>query len=263
MNFSSVANHATKRTTVVAWLTHGIESGRWPAGTLLPTEAQLCADLRVGRHTVRAALSDLRAQGLVAGRQGVGTRVLRCKPESIHAHSLQSISELALYARHTSVRLLNVDDVTLDQVTAEWLGVPADQPWCLARTLRLLPTEQDAPVALSSVWLPAMSRQAIDTSLVSGLPMFMELQRLHGRMVREVRQVIGVGFGNRAQAQLLQCRARDPLLRIQRWYYDDQHLLMEASDSLHPQDRFQYAVTLRHVVGAGVTHTSLDQEASS
>jgi len=256
------ASPPTKRAAVAAWLARGIDCGQWPVGTLLPTEAQLCADLNVGRHTVRAALADLQAQGLVAGHQGLGTRVLRRKSESISSHSLQSISELALYARHTSMRLLGVDDVTLDEVTAEWLGVPAGQTWCLARTLRL-PTEQEAPVALSAVWIPAMSRPAVDASAVSGLPMFMELQRLHGRMVREVRQVIGVSLANRAEAQLLRCKSRAPLLRIQRWYYDDQRSLMEVSDSLHPQDRFQYAVTLRHVAGSGITHTSPNQEPSS
>lgn len=259
LNPPSTSNPATKRAAVAAWLVRGIDNGQWPVGTLLPTEAWLCAELDVSRHTVRAALADLQALGLVAGHQGLGTRVLQRKPESIPSHSLQSIPELALYARHTTFRLLGVENLTLDETTAEWLGAPAAEEWCLARTLRLT-QGQEAPIALSAVWVPASSRPAIEASARSGLPVFMELQRLHGRMVREVRQVIGVNVASRAQAQLLECKTRDPLLRIQRWYYGDQRSLLEVTESLHPQDRFQYAVTLRHVAGSGLTQTSPKQE---
>ena len=104
------------------------------------------------------------------------------------------------------------------------------------------------------------SKGAIDASRHSGLPVFIEVQRLQGRMVSEVRQVIGISIATRDQATLLRCKTREPLLRIQRWYYDSQHTLLEVTDSLHPQDRFQYAVTLRHVSGAGITQSPSNQE---
>jgi DNA-binding GntR family transcriptional regulator len=121
-------------------------------------------------------------------------------------------------------------------------------------------TDQEAPIVLSSVWVPLSSKGAIDASSQSGLPVFIEVQRLRGRMVSEVRQVIGISIATREQATLLRCKTREPLLRIQRWYYDSQQTLLEVTDSLHPQDRFQYAVTLRHVSGAGITQSPSNQE---
>lgn len=248
-----------KRGLVCGHLMRSIECGRWPVGTLLPTEAALCAELQVSRHTVRAALADLQAMGLVASHQGVGTRVLRRKPESTPSHSLQNISELALYARNTTVRILSVEDVVLDEPSAEWIGTGAGETWCQARTLRMA-ADQDAPIALSAVWVPLASKPAIEASGRFSLPVFIEVQRIHGRMVSEVRQVIGVGVATREQAALLRCKTLDPLLRIQRWYYDSQRNLLETTDSLHPQDRFQYAVTLRHMPGARVTQSPPNQE---
>lgn len=250
---------AGKRDLARAHLVRGIEGGRWPVGTLLPTEAALCAELGMSRHTVRAALAELQSMGLVAGHQGVGTRVLRRKPELTPSHSLQNISELALYARNTTVRILDVKDVALDEATAEWIGAGAGETWCMARTLRTA-ADQDAPIVLSSVWVPQASKPAIEASGRSGLPVFIEVQRLHGRMVSEVRQVIGISIATREQAALLRCKTREPLLRIQRWYYGHQRSLLEVTDSLHPQDRFQYAVTLRHVAGGGITQSPPDQE---
>ena len=213
----------------------------------------------MSRHTVRAALAQLQSMGLVSSHQGVGTRVLRHKPELAPSHSLQNISELALYARNTTVRLFDVQETVLNEPTAEWIGTGTGETWCRARTLRTT-ADQDAPIALSSVWVPQASKPALEASGRSGLPVFIEVQRLHGRMVSEVRQIIGIGIATREQAKLLRCKTREPLLRIQRWYYDQQHALLEVTDSLHPQDRFQYAVTLRHTAGGGVTQSPPHQE---
>lgn len=259
MSAPNPPSHAGKRAIARARILRGIECGLWPVGALLPAESSLGAELGVSRHTVRAALADLQSMGLVASHQGVGTRVLRRKPELTPSHSLQNISELALYARNTTVRILDVKDVTLDEATAAWIGASAGETWCMARTMRTA-AEQDAPMVLSSVWVPQASGPAIEASGRSGLPVFIEVQRLHGRMVSEVRQVIGISIATREQAALLRCKTREPLLRIQRWYHGHQRALLEATDSLHPQDRFQYAVTLRHASGGGITQSPPHQE---
>lgn len=51
----------------------GLGSGRWPAGSLMPSEAELVARFGVSRMTVSRALRELTAQGLVQRTQGVGT----------------------------------------------------------------------------------------------------------------------------------------------------------------------------------------------
>ena len=54
-------------------LKSGLESGRWPAGALMPSEADLVAEFGVSRMTVNRALRELQAEGLVQRTQGVGT----------------------------------------------------------------------------------------------------------------------------------------------------------------------------------------------
>ncbi len=46
--------------------------GTAPAGSLLPSEAELSAEFAVSRVTIRRALDVLRDDGLVAARQGFG-----------------------------------------------------------------------------------------------------------------------------------------------------------------------------------------------
>jgi GntR family transcriptional regulator, histidine utilization repressor len=75
-----VFTHAFKHSAALApyavikgHLKEGLTQGRWPAGALMPSEAELVAQFGVSRMTVNRALRELQAEGLVERTQGVGT----------------------------------------------------------------------------------------------------------------------------------------------------------------------------------------------
>jgi GntR family transcriptional repressor for pyruvate dehydrogenase complex len=61
---------------VAAQLSDQITQGRWRPGEKLPSEAELCAALRIGRSTLREALKSLAFVGMVQMRPGDGTYVI-------------------------------------------------------------------------------------------------------------------------------------------------------------------------------------------
>lgn len=61
--------------TIADTLSAEIARGLFARGAKLPTEADLAARFAVNRHTVRHALADLAAQGLVHSRRGAGVYV--------------------------------------------------------------------------------------------------------------------------------------------------------------------------------------------
>ena len=63
--------------TVKQALKDGLAAGQWPAGALMPSEAELVARHGVSRMTVNRALRELQAEGLVERVQGVGTFAAR------------------------------------------------------------------------------------------------------------------------------------------------------------------------------------------
>lgn len=63
-------------TRVVAVLHRQIASGTLSPGSRLPTEQQLADRLGVSRNVVREAIAQLRADGIVEARQGIGAFVL-------------------------------------------------------------------------------------------------------------------------------------------------------------------------------------------
>jgi GntR family histidine utilization transcriptional repressor len=58
---------------VKQFLKEELARGRWPAGALMPSDAELVAQFGVSRMTVTRALRELQAEGLVDRVQGVGT----------------------------------------------------------------------------------------------------------------------------------------------------------------------------------------------
>ena len=85
----------TRYAVVAKDLMEGIASGRYPVGSLLPTEFELCDLYEVSRHTVRAAINQLLNQGLVSRRKRVGTRVEASSPRGGYSQSLATVADLA------------------------------------------------------------------------------------------------------------------------------------------------------------------------
>lgn len=70
---------ALKYKEIAAQLRRQILDGVYPAGSLLPTEQQLCVIHEASRQTIRTALQCLADEGLILRRQGSGSRVLDLK----------------------------------------------------------------------------------------------------------------------------------------------------------------------------------------
>jgi DNA-binding GntR family transcriptional regulator len=58
-------------------LADAIARGDYPVGSQLPTEFTLMRMFGASRFTIREALAELRARGLIASRRGLGSVVLR------------------------------------------------------------------------------------------------------------------------------------------------------------------------------------------
>jgi len=88
-----------------------IRAGDWPAGTRLPSENQLVAELGCSRMTVHRALRELSAEGLVTRVTGVGSFVAEPRPRT-ELLELRNIAEeiVSRGGRHDAeVRLLRAE----------------------------------------------------------------------------------------------------------------------------------------------------------
>jgi GntR family transcriptional regulator len=227
-------------------LAQGIASGRFPVGSLLPTEMELCEQFGASRHTVRKALAELQDLGLVSRRKHVGTRVEATRPSAGFNESLASMEDLVQFGA-THVRVVRkIDEVTADRALAKELGCPVGSRWLRISSLRLDSARSSEPIGWTDVYVDAAYCELRTTVRKSPETLISELiEKKYGRHIAEVRQTIEAVGVPAPLADELQAKPESPALKIVRRYLDQAGEMFEASVTIHPTKRFRVSMRLR------------------
>lgn len=221
-----------------------IESGRFPVGSLLPTEAEFCKQFSVSRHTVREAIRRLAELGLVAAKAGVGTHVKSARAASHYVQTAEGISDLFQYVRDVTLTLERSDEVIVDAELGAVLGCSPGQKWFHMHGQRHVAGES-APIALSDIYVAAQYRAAVDQITEPDKPIYTLIERQFGLQLTEVRQEISAVHLDAEAAECLGVAVGEPGLRVIRKYYSSRNELFEMAVNLHPGERFSHVSTLR------------------
>jgi GntR family transcriptional regulator len=181
-----------------------------------PGELALVAEYGVSRHTVRSALRELRADGLVVAERGRRPRLAgqATITQPLGAvYSLFSAVESAGLRQTSRVRLR---DVRADGVIADRLGLEASTPLFHLERLRLAGGE---PLALDRVWLPAQVAAPLLTADFTHTALYAELASRTGVRVDGGREHIQAVVPTRAEQRLLGIPAATGALAIHRLGY--------------------------------------------
>ena len=235
----------TRYAQVARDLSDGIASGRFPLGSVLPTELELAAHYGTSRQTVRAALRELQQLGLVSRRKKAGTRVEATSASGGYRQSLASVDDLVQFgAAHVRV-VRAIEDVVVDRTLAAELGCAAGTRWLRISSLRLDGQPGTAPIGWTDVYVAAayadlrdVVRESPDT-LISSL-----IESRYGRRIAEIRQDISAVLVPQQLAQELQAAPGSPALKVIRRYFDHANDLFEISVTIHPAERFTFSTRL-------------------
>lgn len=119
-----LARGATLGDQVTEVMRHKVVNGEWPVGSMLPSETTLAADLQVSRTVVREAVSRLKAEGLLASRQGRSAYVSSDRPQMGFAIDKQDVESLRKLAQILELRMgLEIEAAALAATRAS----PAEQ----------------------------------------------------------------------------------------------------------------------------------------
>ncbi len=218
-----------------------IETGSIAVGEMLPSEKALALRYGASRHTIRDALSELRALGLVESRQGKGSIVVKARRQSSYAQSYSSIEELTRFASGTPIHPIEVDDVIADQALAGDLHCGVGQSF--VRILGLRYGEDDtasAPSGYVEVYVDAsLSRirahlQNLKTSIAE------TLERLYNLQIFRIEQEIALVLLSDAIAKHLKVETGTPAMLIRRRYAAENGRVVETAFSYYPIGQFEY-----------------------
>ena len=205
-----------------------------PAGSLLPSEAELSGEFGASRVTIRRALDLFRDDGLVAARQGFGWFVA-AEPVRQHLGQLGTIeAQLAGSGIANERRVVEFAFAEPPARVRQLLGVDS-----VLRVKRVNLADGE-PFAVVTVWCPAELGQHLSRADVEQHP-FYELLDI---TLRGATQTIGADGASADEARLLRVPVGAPLLKCQRVTTDESGTPVLVSEHLFPAHRTEFVVDL-------------------
>jgi DNA-binding GntR family transcriptional regulator len=227
-------------------LAEGIASGRFPVGSLLPTEFELCEHYGASRHTIRVAIGELVELGLISRRKRAGTRVEARTPPGSYRQSLTSLDDLIQFgATHKRV-VQETGALTATREQALSLGCAEGSRWLRISSLRLDGDLGALPIGWTDVYIDPSYAQIPDLACAAPDALVSSLIEAHyGRRIAEITQDVEAVALPARLTDRLRAEADSPALRILRRYLDKNGETLEISESIHPAGRFTASSRLR------------------
>jgi GntR family transcriptional regulator len=168
--------------------------------TAFPGEMALVADYGVSRHTVRSALRELRAEGVVLAERGRRPRVAGQAAITQPLGALYSLFASVESAGLRQTSVIRGRELCTDGVIAGRLGLEASAPLFRLERLRLAGRE---PLALDTAWLPADIGAPLLDADFAHTALYFELAERAGVRIDGGREEIRALVPTRAQQRLL------------------------------------------------------------
>ncbi|QIE28211.1 HTH-type transcriptional repressor NagR (plasmid) [Caballeronia sp. SBC1] len=232
-------------------LINEIQNGRFPVGSTIPTEFELCEQFGASRSTVREAVKQLVQLGMVVRQAGVGTTVKAVRSEGGYRQVMQQLSDLHRYTADTVLQILSKETSEVrDPAICDMLKARPGETWLRIAGLRRSGDSPD-PICHTEVFIQPAFRSLVVHESESHVPIYTLIEKQFGERITEVQQEIRAIAMPSAIAALVNTKPRTPALWLCRRYLNQRGEVVEAAISIHPADRFSYSETFQRDWNAG------------
>lgn len=211
-------------------------------GDMLPTEAQLARRFGVNRHTVRRALDELVAAGMVTRHQGRGTQVVDRRLDYAVSAGSKVTHNLAEQGMATETQCLAQALLVPPEAIARRFDRAPDATLLCVDTLRRV---GDAPLLRLRHWFDPDRVPGWCERYRGGSTRAL-LDQHYGLRLRRRRVRIEAIAADRDDTRLLQCPQQAPLLQLTSDNVDPDGVLVEVSVSRARADRLAYHIDFDH-----------------
>ncbi|WP_235040653.1 phosphonate metabolism transcriptional regulator PhnF [Vreelandella profundi] len=206
------------------------------AGDQLPGEVALAKRFDVNRHTVRRALDELVAAGMVTRHQGWGTQVVDRRLDYTVSAGSKVTHNLAEMGLNTETRCLEQGLQRPPEAIAQRFKLADDERLICVDTLRLV---DSSPLLRLRHWFDA-ARVSDWCDRYRGGSTRALLGQHYGLRLTRARVRLEACQADRHDSRLLQCAQLAPLLVLTSDNVDEDQRLVEVSVSRARADRVSY-----------------------
>ncbi len=204
-------------------------------GMSLPPERKLADELHTSRTTLRKALAELSAEGVLSRTQGSGNFVTPPKP--VRIRQLTSLSDdLRAEGKSIESAMLDADQTVADEGLAERLDIAVGAPVERLTRLRIV---ADEPLALETAHLPGPLPGLAEHVIRRG-SLYATLHGDFGITITDVEDSVQTVLATPDQAVHLQVSTGNPLLLIERQSHDASGRIVEWTRSFYRGDRVRF-----------------------
>lgn len=229
--------------TVRGW----IVNRQYNPGEKIPSEAELMAQFKVSRLTVRQAITQLVQEGLLVSRRGEGTFV------STDERLINSFNaELRGFLDNIFARNLNLEtrEVKVARMAAPKLvkqKLELDNGDCDVIQIKRNRFHNGKNFNFAINYLPLAIGERIVESKLYKKPLSQILVGDLGVCFEESMQTIEASFADQEVAEALAIASGSPILYIERIVYNKEHKPVDLFQSSYPGDRCKLIVRFKNV----------------
>lgn len=219
-----------------------IDAGTWPEQSMIPTEADLCAEYGVSKITVREAVKLLVRDGRLSRIPGKGTFITRPKIEQ----TLNRFFSFTRWAQQNGLepasRILRVEALSADAHIARHLEAAEGDPVTRIERLRLGNSE---PLMLEAIWIPSSLCPGIHLRDLANVPLNDVLQDDYGIPLLHAREVIEAQTADDYVSRLLSIEKEVLLLHVEHTAYTTGGRIAYFVSSSYRGDRVRFSIELQ------------------
>jgi GntR family transcriptional regulator len=236
-------NPIPKYLQISAWLKELIQSGRYKPGEKLPSEVQLSQVCGVNRNTLRQAISELAAIGLLRKEKGTGTFVATRAPVELR-HKLERILSFTDLMRDSGVKektkILSKRVETANEDIARGLFLGPNKKVIVVRRVR---AGDGIPLIYEESYLPRDMFDGIQEMNLAGSMYKIMTDQFQASLTRSTQTISAVNLDERI-ATILELPRNSAGIFIESLTFDENSIPIELLYSYHRGDKYKLEIEL-------------------
>ncbi|MGD8523280.1 MAG: GntR family transcriptional regulator [Desulfobacterales bacterium] len=237
------SNPIPKYLQISAWLKELIQTGRYKAGEKLPSEVKLSKMCGVNRNTLRQAISELTAIGLLRKEKGTGTFVTAPAPAELRhkLERIESTTELMRdsgIAQQTKILAKTVEHASEQIARALFLG--ANNKVVVVRRVR---AGDGIPYIYEESYLPYdLFKDILNMDLTGS--MYEIISEQFNIVLARCKQTISAVNLDANIAKILELPANTAGIFMESLTFDENSIPVEVLYSYHRGDKYKLEIEL-------------------
>ncbi len=221
-------------------LRNSILRGEYEPNAQLPTEAELSKQYGVSRIPIRQALATLENDGIIYRKQGKGTFV-SSNVKKYETSSLMEYIHDGSYPRGEGAKVIDFTYISATGNIAKRLGLQEGSKICRIERLR---SDKAGPISHIYNFIPGDICSKIKPEFLVNTPMLTVLKKKLKINVVRIKQTITASIADGYVATMLNIRFGEPIMVLQRTYFDDHDVPVQYALTALRGDKYSYEVDL-------------------